>query len=234
MGTALVESAPAQFGLESQLFHGSNTRLHYVEGPQNGRPLLLLHGLTRDWTSFSVLLPDLVSRFHIFAVDLRGHGKSGRVPNGYRISKMAADIRELLNQAIPSPAALFGHSLGAMVGMFSAADNPSVSALIVGDSLITPENLVGMYDPLFSQLHNLLLRGGSEQELAKGIGKVEFHFPGIAEGIHLEELPGNSDAALLAWARTLIRTDPDALRMTLDRSAHEGWEPENILRRITC
>jgi len=83
-------------------------------------------------------------------------------------------------------------------------------------------------------LHKLVLRGGSEQELARGIGKVEIHFPGITEGIRLEELPGNSEPVLLEWARTAIRTDPDCLRMTLDRSAHDGWIPERVLPRITC
>ena len=195
---------------------------------------MLLHGLTRDCRSFSVLFPELVAQYHVFSVDLRGHGESGRVKNGYRISAMAEDVKELLAAVIGSPAALFGHSLGAMVGMFAAADNPAVSALIVGDSLMTPSNLAAMYDPIFSQLHRLLLRGGSEQELARGIGEIEIHFPGISERLRLEELPGNSDSTLSEWARTAIRTDPECLRMTLDRSSHDGWDPERILRRITC
>jgi pimeloyl-ACP methyl ester carboxylesterase len=176
----------------------------------------------------------LVPRFQIFSVDLRGHGESGRVKDGYRISAMAEDVEEFLDAVITSPAAVFGHSLGAMVGMFAAADNPNVSALIIGDSLITPSNLAAMYDPIFSQLHSLLLRGGTEEDLAHGIGKIEIHFPGISEGLCLEELPGNSDPVLLEWARTAIRTDPDCLRMTLNRSAHADWNPERILPRITC
>jgi len=229
-----VAGAHAAFGLESKTFHGRSVLIHYVEGPPNGLPFVLLHGLTRDWRSFSVLFPELVPRFHVFAVDLRGHGESGRVKDGYRISAMAEDVKEFLEAVVASPAALFGHSLGAMVGMFAAADNPRVSALIIGDSLITPSNLAAMYDPIFSQLYRLLLRGGSEQELARGIGKIEIHFPGISEGLRLEELPGNSDPVLLEWARTTIRTDPDCLRMTLDRSSHAGWDPERILPRITC
>ena len=221
-------------GLESKTFRARGVLIHYAEGPRSGPPLVLLHGLTRDWRSFSVLFPELVPRFHVFSVDLRGHGESGRVKGGYRISAMAEDVKDFLQGVMGSPAALFGHSLGAMVGMFAAADNPRVSALIVGDSLITPSNLAAMYDPIFSQLHRLLLRGGSEQELARGIGKIEIHFPGISEGLRLDELPGNSEAVLLEWARTAIRTDPDCLRMTLDRSSHDGWDPERILPRITC
>ncbi len=229
-----MAGAHSAFGLESRTHRGKNIPLHYMEGPSNGRPLVLLHGLTRDWRSFSVLFPQLVPRFHVFSVDLRGHGESGRVKDGYRISAMAEDVQEFLQSIVGSPAALFGHSLGAMVGMFAAADNPAVSALIVGDSLITPSNLEAMYDPIFSQLHRLLLRGGSEQELARGIGKIEIQFPGISERLRLDELPGNSDSILMEWARTAIRTDPECLRMTLDRSSHDGWDPERTLPRITC
>jgi pimeloyl-ACP methyl ester carboxylesterase len=229
-----VAGAPAGLGLESKTFQAGNVLTHYVEGPPNGPPLALLHGLTRDWRSFSVLFPELIARCHVFSLDLRGHGESGRVKDGYRISAMGEDVREFLQAVIGEPAALFGHSLGAMVAMFAATDNPSVFALIVGDSLITPSNLTAMYDPIFSQLYRLLLRGGSEQELARGIGKIEIHFPGITEGLRLEELPGNSDPVLNEWARTAIRTDPDCLRMTLDRSSHDGWYPEHILPRIAC
>ena len=234
MGSTLVGGVPAAFGFQSRQFPAANVAIHYMEGPPNGPPLVLLHGLTRDWSSFSVLFPALVPGFHVFALDLRGHGESGRVKNGYQISTMAEDVSEFLEKMLPAGAAVFGHSLGAMVAMAAAADHPSVSALIVGDSLITPSNLAGVYDSLFAQLHALLLRGGSEQDLARGIAKIEFYFPGIREGIRLEELPGNTDAVLLGWAHTVIRTDPEALQMTLDRSCHSGWDPERILPRITC
>lgn len=220
--------------METKTFGATDAELHYAEGPPNGLPLVLLHGLTRDWRSFTVLLPEFVSRFHVFSLDLRGHGESGRVKDGYRVSAMGEDVKEFVQREIGSPTALFGHSLGAMVGMFAAAGNPNVSALIVGDSLLTPGNLAAMYDSIFSQLHRLLLRGGSEQDLARGIGTIEIHFPGISEAIRLEELPGNSGAVLREWARTAIRTDPECLRMTLDRSAHADWDPESILPRIAC
>ena len=74
------------------------------------------------------------------------------------------DVTEFLRFAVPSPAALLGHSLGGMVAICAAANSTKVSALIVGDSLLSPDNLATMYDPIFSQLHQLLLRGGSEKE----------------------------------------------------------------------
>src|SRR5688572_28532725 len=47
-----------------------------------GELLLLLHGLagsTRNWVE---LLPELVKRYRVLAVDLPGHARSGRLPRG--------------------------------------------------------------------------------------------------------------------------------------------------------
>jgi pimeloyl-ACP methyl ester carboxylesterase len=225
---------PAKSELQKKNFQGRAILLHYAEGPPNGPPLVLLHGATRDSSSFSVLFPDLVPRFHIFALDLRGHGGSGRVKDGYRVVDMGEDVREFVGARIRARAAIFGHSLGAMVGMSAAADHDHVSALIVGDAMITPSNLSALYDPIFSQMHQLLLANHSVEELARGIGRIQIHLPGIREVIHLDEIPGNTQNNLLAWARTAIRTDPDFLRMTVDRTAHADWNPEQILPRITC
>ena len=229
-----MAGSAASFGFESKRFQASQVSLHYAESPQNGPPLILLHGLSRDWTSFSVLFSGLVPRFHIFALDLRGHGESGRVKNSYGIGDFGLDVSEFVQDVTRAGAAVFGHSLGAMAGICAAAETPVITSLIVGDSLISPANLACLYDPLFAQLHTLLLRGESVEELARGIGGIQIQFPGITESIRLNELPGNSDAVLLAWARTAIRTDPEALQMTLDRSSHVGWEPERILSRIQC
>jgi len=227
-------SLPAKRELQAKNFQGRAILLHYAEGPPNGPPLVLLHGITRDSSSFSVLFPDLVPRFHIFALDLRGHGGSGRVKDGYSVLDMAEDVREFVRAQIRAPAAIFGHSLGAMVGMCAAADRVNVSALIVGDAMITPSNLSTLYDPIFSQLYQLLLACHSVEELARGMGRIQIHLPGIREVIHLDEIPGNTQNNLLAWARAAIRTDPDCLRMTVDRTAHADWNPEKILPRITC
>jgi pimeloyl-ACP methyl ester carboxylesterase len=56
----------------------------------------------------------------------------------------------------------------------------------------------------------------------------------LEEPLRLEDLAGNSEAALVEWARTVERTDPEALAMSLNRSAFADWDPERILPRIAC
>ena len=223
-------------GFREATFTGSEVPIHYFEGPRNGPDLVLLHGLARDWHSFSVLLPDLVSRFHLFLLDLRGHGTSGRATNGYRISQFAGDVATLISALSPNGSAIFGHSLGAMVGLYAAGSGKCrVTALIVGDSMISPENLSrSPYHSLFSQLKKLIERGGSQHDLARGIGKIEIRLPGIDEPLRLDELAGNTPSVLSEWARSAHLADPDALAMSLDGSAFQGWDPQTVLPRISC
>ncbi len=223
-------------GFQEKEFQAGVVPIHYAEGPANGPPLVLLHGLARDWKSFFVLLPELSSRFHVFALDLRGHGASGRVPQGYRITDYAQDVSAFLKQIVPGGAAIFGHSLGAEVGMCAAADRDcSVSALILGDPVISAENFArSMYDPLFLQLHKLIEQGGSQEELARGIGRIALQVPGFDEVLHIDELPGNTGPVLLEWARCARLADPETIAMLLAGSSFAGWDPRTILPQITC
>lgn len=221
---------------QEKFFQAGVVSIHYAEGPANGPPLVLLHGLARDWKSFFVLLPELSSRFHVFALDLRGHGASGRVPAGYRITDYAQDVSAFLKQVVPGGAAIFGHSLGAEVGMCAAADRDCrISALILGDPVISAENFArSMYDPLFLQLHKLIERGGSQEELARGIGRIELEVPGFDEVLHIDELPGNTGPVLLEWARCAMLADPETIAMLLAGSSFAGWDPTQILPQISC
>ena len=223
-------------GFYDVIFTGSEVPIHYQEGPPNGPDLLLLHGLARDCNSFSVLLPALAPKFHVFVLDLRGHGASGRAAREYTIPQFASDVSALLSAHCAGGAAIFGHSLGAMVGMYVASlADCKVNALIVGDSMISPENLArSPYHSLFTQLRKLIQGEGSQQDLAYRIGKIQIHLPGIDEPLALEDLAGNTPSVLLEWARSAYCTDPDALAMSLDGSAFKRWNPHEVLPRITC
>jgi len=227
---------PVPPGFREATFTSGEVPIHYVEGPRSGHDLVLLHGMARDWHSFVSLIPELSARFHLFVIDLRGHGMSGRSPRGYTIPQFSNDVAAFITAHAPHGATIFGHSLGAMVGMQAAGCGKcNVTALIVGDSMISPENLArSPYHSLFSQLIKLIERGGSQQDLTRGIGKIEILLPGIDEALRLEELAGNTPTVLAEWARSAHLADPEALAMSLDGSAFTGWAPQTILPRISC
>ena len=214
----------------------SMVRLNYAEGPATGPPLVLLHGLGRRWQVFMPLIPALSLRWHIFAPDLRGHGKSSRVARGYHGPQYSEDIAALLRERVRAPAVLFGHSLGGMLSMQVASDHADlVSALILGDNMIVVRQLRSpMYKALFSGLRDLARRGGSVEQIAEGIGKITLPIAGSDDTVAIRQLPGNDEAYLLSWARCVQQADSEAYDMTLDGSSLAGWDGERLLRGISC
>ncbi|WP_185204213.1 alpha/beta fold hydrolase [Glaciihabitans sp. INWT7] len=91
-----------------------------------GTPVLLVHGsaLSRSiWRGFGYVAA-LQDRYRVIAIDLRGHGRSGKPheTEAYRMPLVLADILAVLD-AVEAPAAhLFGYSFGARAG-FSLADS---------------------------------------------------------------------------------------------------------------
>jgi len=175
-------------------------------------------------------------RWHIFAPDLRGHGKSSHVARGYRGTEYAEDVARFLRDRVPGPAVVFGHSLGGMLGMWIACHNPElVRALILGDNMIVARRLHNpMYTALFSGLRDLAKKGGSVESIADGIGKIVLPVAGSEQSVTIRELPGNDEAYLLSWARAVQQIDADAYEMTLDGTSLEKWDGEKVLRGITC
>jgi pimeloyl-ACP methyl ester carboxylesterase len=221
-------------GFKEDFYSGGDVPIHYIEGPRNGAALVLLHGTARDWNSFSVLLARLSSRFHVFIPDLRGHGRSGRAAGEYRVAQFAADISGFVRNVVPSAPAIFGHSLGGIVALTVADDCP-LSAVIVGDSMLSPENLAaGIYHSLFQQLRDLLILGGSQDQIARGIGKIQLQLPGIDEPVAIADLPGNTEPILREWARSAMCTDPDVLSMAVDGTTYKNWTANEVLPRVPC
>lgn len=223
-------------GIKVKSFDADGVRLNYAEGPPNGPPLVLLHGVGRHWQVFLPLMATLTLRWQVFALDFRGHGRSTRVPGKYRVLDYAADLIAFLREQSQQPAILFGHSLGAMVTMHIAAQHPQrVRAAVLGDNAITlRKHKSSMYADLFGELMRLASSGGTVEELARGIAEIRLRTPGSEAPTRIADLPGNDQAYLLAWAHCLSQADPDVFRMTLDGSSRQGWDGEECLRRMKC
>lgn len=116
-------------------------KLNCAESSSTGRPLLLLPGMTSIWQSFLPLIPELEKYWHLYALELRGHGKSDRAES-YKIQDFVPDVASVIRNYIKEPVSLFGHSLGGMIGILVAAHYPElIKALILGDSALSMEFL---------------------------------------------------------------------------------------------
>lgn len=92
--------------------------VHVVERGQ-GRPIVLVHGITLAAEIWSQQLATLAERHRVIAVDLRGHGQSVPGSDGFSggIERLAADIRQVIDALSVEQGLLVGHSLGGMTAM---------------------------------------------------------------------------------------------------------------------
>lgn len=101
-----------------------------VHGPAGGRPMVLLHGLTSDRSSWSSVLP-LLASWRLYVPDQRGHGASERAER-YSFELLAADLLAFLDSHDLAKPVLVGHSMGGVAAYLLAARHPSrVSALVL-------------------------------------------------------------------------------------------------------
>jgi pimeloyl-ACP methyl ester carboxylesterase len=121
-------------------FNSAGLRLHYeVHGPDNGTPIVLVHGFASDYqlnwvgTRWQETLTG--AGFKVIGLDCRGHGHSDKPhdPAAYRTEIMAADVVRLLDHAGVPKAAYLGYSMGARIGLQVAMDHPArVTRAVLG------------------------------------------------------------------------------------------------------
>ena len=117
----------------------NGVRLGYADrGPRLGPVVLMLHGYTDSWFSFSRVLPLLPRDLRVFALDQRGHGDSDRPAAGYSIDHLAVDAVQFMDALNIASATVVGHSMGSFVARRMAERAPSrVSRLVVVGSACT-------------------------------------------------------------------------------------------------
>jgi pimeloyl-ACP methyl ester carboxylesterase len=120
--------------------------LHALEWGEIGRPgLCLLHGGAAHAHWFDRVAGAFVDRFHVVALDQRGHGESGwPAPPAYHTEDFVGDLLGVFDALGWERAILAGHSMGGHNSMAFSAWNPDrVRALAVLDSrpAIPPERL---------------------------------------------------------------------------------------------
>jgi len=115
----------------------SGLRLSFLEWGIAGRPVLcFLHGGSAHAHWFDVITPAFIDRFHVIALDQRGHGESQWTePPAYATENFAADLLGFIDTLGWERVALIGHSMGGHNAMSFAAWHPDrVSALVIVDS----------------------------------------------------------------------------------------------------
>ena len=208
--------------------------LNYAEGPDNGPSLLLIHGITGNWRGFLPVMPYLTMRWHVYAVDLRGHGKSGYKSGSYTLRDYEKDINTFIKNVINQPTILIGHSLGGMIATMHAADNPNINAVVIGDSPPNYDNSlgddIGERMSYWRQVKRIASSGTTVSEILHTLGgeKVMWGDVPIEEPILLRNMAIN-------WSRM----DPDILTKMIEskKSYMEmfaGYDTGKLFPKLSC
>ena len=215
-------------------------RNHVVEWAGDGPPMLFSHGYGCDQTMWRFVMPSFQDTHRVIAFDHVGFGKSDiRAWDPVRHSSLqgyVADVLEILSALDLHETVFVGHSVGAMIGLLAAVQDPSRFAHLV---LVCPSprfiddpetGYVGGFSAeaiagLVASLHQ------DQQRWADGIAPVimgnrdrpeltaELHAsfcrvrPNIAETFARATFESDYRAALeqVGTPTAIIQTDPDVI-----------------------
>lgn len=123
-------------------------RLAVTRYDGEGPPLLLLHGIGSNHTSWWPVIDALARDFRLFAPDWRGHGASEKPDSGYLIEDYAADLAGLIHALELDVPLVMGHSLGGMVVLhWASRERHSARKLAIEDSpLRRHDDVAGLFD----------------------------------------------------------------------------------------
>jgi pimeloyl-ACP methyl ester carboxylesterase len=111
-------------------------RLAYDAAGAGDPPMIFVHGWCCDRSYFAPQFEHFASGHTVVAMDLRGHGDSGRPAprhGSYEVDVMADDVLSVAGAAGCDRPVLVGHSLGALIGLACAARAGAIRALVMVD-----------------------------------------------------------------------------------------------------
>jgi pimeloyl-ACP methyl ester carboxylesterase len=109
-------------------------------GPEDGDPVVLLHGFPQRATSWSPVSEHLhAAGLRTYAPDQRGYSPRARPRSrfGYRTAELVADVAELIER-IGRPVHLVGHDWGAIVAWGVAGQHPDLVRTLTAVSVPHP------------------------------------------------------------------------------------------------
>ncbi|KAF2430073.1 alpha/beta-hydrolase [Tothia fuscella] len=90
---------------------------YQTHGEEKSMVLILIHGFTGSSDYFQRNFEALSQKYFVVAPDLRGHGKSTKAHHGYHVSRLAADLRDLLAHISRSDIQLSSHESPSIIGV---------------------------------------------------------------------------------------------------------------------
>ncbi|NIA68922.1 acetoin dehydrogenase dihydrolipoyllysine-residue acetyltransferase subunit [Pelagibius litoralis] len=135
----VVEASDAAAAPEAETITVAGRQLSHLRmGPEDGPPVVLVHGFGGDLNGWLFNQPVLAEDHSVYALDLPGHGRAEKNVAGLDVAGLAALLADYMEAVGIGAAHLVGHSLGGAVTLKLAIDQPArVSRL----TLLSPAGL---------------------------------------------------------------------------------------------
>jgi pimeloyl-ACP methyl ester carboxylesterase len=247
-------------GFTEKKFNTGKVILNYVEGPDNGLPLLFIPGQMEFWQGYELVLPHFSKNYHVFVVDVRGHGKSTRTPGEYSYNIIGEDLKEFLKNVVKKPAIVSGLSSGAILSLWLAANAPELVSVVISED---PPLFSSMWPRIKEEkfMHRLF------ETAIETLGKPKRDIKGFfaKQGIPIEDkekllfMPSfiaryrvlslefnkrirpskpydllNARFDERVGLKFISEYDVDFSKATIDGRLVKGFDPEETLKKIKC
>jgi len=112
-------------------------RMHVVDwGGSEKPPLVMIHGLDRVARTFDHLAVRFSGKYHVLAIDMRGHGDSGWDPKGrYLVEDHVTDLEGVVQQLGLRNIVLWGNSTGGRVVQVFAGMHPDLVSKVISEDV---------------------------------------------------------------------------------------------------
>lgn len=111
--------------MRKTLLLSDGSRLGLIEAGR-GTPLVLIHGVGLRAEAWEPQISDIKSKFHVFSLDMPGHGQTDLLADGANLPDYVAWAAAALRALELGPVALAGHSMGALIAMGLAVTHPEL------------------------------------------------------------------------------------------------------------
>ena len=201
----------------------NNIDLYYEKAGQ-GPPLLLLHGNGESHKIFHKAMVRLGEKFTVYAIDSRGHGKSGRV-KALHYADMAEDIAAFIDALGLEKPMLYGFSDGGIIALLLAIEHPGLlSRMAVSGANLNPHSLKKSFRR-FIRLMRKLTRGDTWRLMLEEPDITEEQLARI--DIPVLVLAGGKDIIDESHTRTIAGAIPGARLRILPGENHGSYVDNN-------
>ncbi|WP_010247686.1 alpha/beta hydrolase [Acetivibrio cellulolyticus] len=119
--------------LYSAFYKNAEIKLHYYEIKNDLQPIVMIHAQGVDSTSYANVFKALSKKYHVYAVDCYGHGKSLHDAEKYNIKDISEAISQFIREVVKDKVVLVGHSSGGLIAAYIAATTELCSKLYLED-----------------------------------------------------------------------------------------------------